>query len=153
MSIALNGWHPGERSIQERLNFAGPMAMAYTWIDSSMPEQHRTFHTRNLPFVPITTLDSDGRPWSSIAAGRSGLPGFISSPNETELDVELKLWPGDPMVDSLDAFDGSRGVLAAGIGIEFSTRRRNKFAGSIFDVRHMDRYTKRLKIRVNQAIG
>ncbi len=97
MSIALNGWHPGERSIQERLNFAGPMAMAYTWIDSSMPEQHRTFHTRNLPFVPITTLDSDGRPWSSIAAGRSGLPGFISSPNETELDVGVKIvaWGSD----------------------------------------------------------
>lgn len=153
MSVGLNGWHPGERSIQERLNFAGSMATAYTWIDASMPEQHRVFHTRNLPFVPITTLDKEGRPWSSIAAGPSGRPGFISSPNETELDVNLKLWPGDPMVGNLEQFDGANEMLAAGIGIEFSTRRRNKFAGSIYDVQHIDRYTKRMNIRVNQAIG
>ncbi|KAK0435714.1 hypothetical protein EV421DRAFT_1716493, partial [Armillaria borealis] len=31
-----------------------------------------------LAFLPITTLDSLGRPWGSTPAGPDGEPGFIS---------------------------------------------------------------------------
>lgn len=53
----LNGWHKGERSIQKKLGFDAVMTTGYTWIDGSLPEQHRLFHTTRLPFMPITTLD------------------------------------------------------------------------------------------------
>jgi hypothetical protein len=48
-------------------------------------------------------------------------------------------------------------ALTAGLGIEFSTRRRNKFAGSIRNVRN---YPERdgkgefeIEIEVNEAVG
>ena len=47
--------------------------------------------------------------------------------------------------------DGKK-LLAAGIGIEFSTRRRNKFAGYIRDI-HKKGDSYHLEMIVNQAIG
>ncbi|EKM50229.1 uncharacterized protein PHACADRAFT_188542 [Phanerochaete carnosa HHB-10118-sp] len=147
----LQGWHRGERSIQQKLGFAGPMSMAYTWIDGEMDEQHREFHTTRLPFIPVTTLDNQHRPWTSIFAGSTGEPGFVSSPSWNRLDMEIKVWEGDPFWENHEHFDGEK-MLAAGIGIELSTRRRNKFAGHIFAMRQKkDQF--RLKLIVNQAIG
>ncbi|KAI0344408.1 hypothetical protein BDW22DRAFT_1371479 [Trametopsis cervina] len=147
----LQGWHHGERSIQLKLGFDGPMRMAYTWIEGEMPQEHRTFHTTRLPFVPVTTLDEFGRPWSCILAGPSGEPGFITSPTWNRLDMVVHTWPGDPLATNVRAA-GGKGMLTAGIGIEFSTRRRNKFAGSIINVRQKgDTYW--LQVEVNQAIG
>ncbi|KAH8114474.1 hypothetical protein DFH11DRAFT_1544191 [Phellopilus nigrolimitatus] len=155
MTVTLSGWHPGERAIQARLNIDGPMAMAYTLIEPAMPEQHQVFHTRNLPFIPLTTLDARGRPWSSLVASASGLPGFVSSPSETELVMNLDLWPGDPILNNLDLLDESKAcrLLVAGLGIEFPTRRRNKFAGYIYRVDKTGDLSRRIRLRVNQAIG
>ena len=148
----LQGWHKGERAIQKKLGYEGPMAMAFTWIEAEMPEQHRTFHTTRLPFIPVTTLDAEGRPWSCILAGSSGEPGFVSSPREDRLDMDVRVWEGDPFKDNINLFEREEKLLIAGIGIEFSTRRRNKFAGYITDVRkHGDTY--QFKTTVNQAIG
>lgn len=147
----LQGWHRGERAIQQKLGFAGPMSMAYTWIEGEMPEQHREFHTTRLPFIPVATLDSQGRPWTSIFASHSGEPGFVSSPSWNRLDMDIRLWEGDPFWDNSATFDGKK-MLIAGIGIEFATRRRNKFAGYISDMRHRND-TFQLKTTVNEAIG
>ncbi|EGN93897.1 hypothetical protein SERLA73DRAFT_115348 [Serpula lacrymans var. lacrymans S7.3] len=149
---ALNGWHRGELAIQRKLNFDGPMATAWTWIDGEMPEQHKVFHTTQLPFVPVTTLDDKRRPWSSILASPNGQPGFISSPHYTELTMSAKVWDGDPFVDNSALLAHTDHMLIAGIGIEFSTRRRNKFAGWIKDIKsNADRYE--VKVVVNQALG
>lgn len=148
----LQGWHRGERSIQDKLGFAGPMSMAYTWIEGEMDEQHREFHSTRLPFVPVTILDRAKRPWTSILAGSTGKPGFISSPWWNRLDMDVKIWKGDPFWESVQGFDGER-MLIAGIGIELSTRRRNKFAGHVFEVDRMGEGQLRLKLLVNQAIG
>lgn len=153
MSVSLNGWHPGERSIHDRLSLSQPMAMAYTWIDPYMPEQHRVFHSRNLHFIPLTTLDSEGRPWSSLVSGPSGSPGFIASPKETELHMTLESTLGDPFVDNLDSIERDGKILIAGLGIEFSTRRRNKFAGLVYEIRKSEELARNIKIHVNQAIG
>ena len=150
MSI-LQGWHRGERAIQAKLGFAGHMATAYTWIEAEMPEQHREFHSTRLPFVPVNTLDAQKRPWTSIFASRSGLPGFISSPSYNRLDMDIQLWEGDPFWENSQQFDGKR-MQIAGIGIEFPTRRRNKFAGFIFDMRQ-DNENFHLKLQVDEAIG
>ncbi len=147
----LQGWHHGERAIQRRLGFDGPMSMAFTWIDGEMPEQHREFHTTRLPFIPMTTLDASGRPWSSIIAGSSGKPGFVTSPRWDLLEMDIRTWEGDPFPDNAAAA-GGQDMLTAGIGIEFSTRRRNKFAGRISDLRQ-EGNAYRLRIEVNQAIG
>ena len=150
MSV-LQGWHRGERIIQQKLGFAGSMTMAYTWIEAEMPEQHRIFHTTRLPFIPVTTLDAAGRPWTSIFAGHSGEPGFVSSPKWDQLHMDIHPWEGDPFNENATLFDGQK-MLAAGIGIEFSTRRRNKFAGHIFDIQKSGNFY-HLQMVVNQAIG
>lgn len=124
--------------------------MAYTWIEAEMPEQHRVFHSTRLPFIPVTTLDAEGRPWTSIFAGQSGEPGFVSSPKWDRLLMNIHTWEGDPFNENVKLFGGQ--MLAAGIGIEFSTRRRNKFAGHIFDIRkNVDSY--HIEMIVYQAIG
>lgn len=147
----LHGWHRGERAIQEKLGFAEAVTMAYTLIKGEMPDQHREFHTTRLPFIPVVTLDAQGRPWTSIFAGHSGEPGFASSPTPSRLDMDIRVWNGDPFLENAKLFDGKR-MLIAGIGIEFSTRRRNKFAGYIT---HMEQLgdTFHLKTIVNEAIG
>ncbi|KAI0317623.1 hypothetical protein OF83DRAFT_1058353 [Amylostereum chailletii] len=157
MATDLKGWHPGELAIQRKLAFDGPMSMVWTSIDACMPEQHRTFHTRNLPFIPVTTLDARGRPWGSILAGQDGAPGFVQSPNEQELRIRARVWEGEPLVENLERWMGEgpqrSKFLTAGIGIEFTTRRRNKFAGWVKDARKVEEGVFELSLHVNQALG
>jgi hypothetical protein len=59
------------------------------------------------------------------------------------LITDVRLWDGEPFLDTMSTrLDlQKRGMttpeifLTAGIGIEFSTRRRNKFVGYIKDVK------------------
>ncbi|OCB84976.1 hypothetical protein A7U60_g7930 [Sanghuangporus baumii] len=170
MPIALNGWHPGERALHSKLGpgfTSGPMVTAYTWIDGSMPEQHRIFYMHNLPFLPLTTKDVKGRPWAALVSGikRSetaeieetgkGYRRWIESPSETELVMDLEMWEGDPMLEGLNLFDTrpEEKILTAGLGIEFPTRRRNKFAGWIERVEKTGPNSRRVYMHVNQAIG
>ena len=153
MPTILNGWHRGERVIHDKLNLSESMATAFNLVQSYMPDQHRIFHSHNLPFVPITTLDAEGRPWSSIIAGASGKPGFIQSPKENLLTMDVKMWYGDPLIENFKRFGKAEKTLIAGIGIDFSNRRRNKFAGHITKMTYDDDLHVHLDVEVNQAIG
>lgn len=150
---ALLGWHPGEQAIQTRFGVDGPMCQAYTWIQGAMPHEHQVFHSTRLPFVPVTTLDRLGRPWSSIFASSDGEPGFIRSPRHDRLAMSLKCWEGDPFIDNAKLFVGDNRMLIAGLGIEFSTRRRNKFAGFVKKLDGTSDNNFHLELEVNQAIG
>ncbi|KAG0696440.1 hypothetical protein DFH29DRAFT_950966 [Suillus ampliporus] len=152
----LNGWHKGERTIQQKLGFHGAVSQAWTQIDGEMPEQHRTFYSTRLPFIPVTTLDSMGRPWSSILAGPDGEIGWTSSDMYDQLTMRAEVWDGDPLkanADYHESADGApRKMLIAGIGVEFSTRRRNKFAGSV-NVIEQQGAVFNICMSVNEAIG
>ena len=129
--------------------------MSYAIVGSYMPEQHRVFHTSNIPFVPVTILDESGRPWGSVFAGKGGKIGFVKSPDESSMSMDLVSWEGDPLLENLGGRKDEKGrVLVAGIGIELSTRRRNKFAGWIesSSTGH-DATDVHLKLHVNQALG
>ncbi|KAF9222801.1 hypothetical protein BS17DRAFT_782595 [Gyrodon lividus] len=147
----LNGWHKGERAIQRKLGYADAMSEAWTWIYSEMPEQHQTFYTTRLPFIPVTTVDDRRRPWSSILAGPDGQPGFATSQHFGELTMHASVWEGDPFAQNVKS-SGDHPMLIAGIGVEFSTRRRNKFAGHIESIEG-DGTLFRVRSFVNEAIG
>lgn len=117
-----------------------------------MPYEHQLFHSTRLPFVSVTAVDDLGRPWSSIFAGSNGQSGFIRSPTYDKLIMDVHLWEGDPFIENAKLF-GSKRMLAAGIGIEFSTRRRNKFAGHISKLDDKGDTIFHLEFEVNQAIG
>ncbi|KAJ7282591.1 hypothetical protein C8J57DRAFT_1055415 [Mycena rebaudengoi] len=152
--MTLNGWHRGENWIHQKLNTFGDFAVSTLWmsISGDLPGEHAQFHSKCLPFVPVTTLDDTGRPWGSILAAADGKPGFIQSPRYSTLTVDTKLWVGDPMVESSKLFVPGEPMLVAGIGIEFPTRRRNKFAGSITRIEQANNRTK-FEFWVNQALG
>jgi hypothetical protein len=158
-TAALNGWHPGEIAIQHKLGFVSAVADSWSRITGFLPEQHRLFHTSNLPFIPIATLDGDGRPWASIVAGLTGDIGFVNSPNSRSLSMNVRMWDGDPFLDTVRAWSPKSQTatpgrfLTAGLGIEFSTRRRNKFAGSIQDARRWSDLEYQIDLEITEAIG
>ena len=129
--------------------------MSYTYISSYMPEQHRVFHTSNIPFFPVTILDGSGRPWGSVFAGKGGEIGFVKSPDECSMLMDLASWEGDPILENLGGRKDENGrILVAGIGIELSTRRRNKFAGWIESSSVENSSTDvHLELHVNQSLG
>ncbi|TCD70786.1 hypothetical protein EIP91_001817 [Steccherinum ochraceum] len=137
----LKGWHPGEHVIQEKLGVHDAVAENWRWIDGKLAEDVREFYTTRLPWIPITTLDAEGRPWASYAAGVDGEQGFARDLGQSRLRMDVKAIPGDPLVENVKLFGhgGSEGVtLVAGLGIDFGTRRRNKFAGHITSVSRKD---------------
>ncbi|CAE7197005.1 unnamed protein product [Rhizoctonia solani] len=114
-----------------------------------LPIQHRTFHTSNIAFLPLTTLDSHARPWVSLVASKSGKPGFVESPSEVELIINADVWEGDPVRDNLKE---GKGKLVAGVGVEWATRRRNKVAGVVRNV-DWDGASMKLDLKVTQTLG
>ncbi|KAJ7092088.1 hypothetical protein B0H15DRAFT_883509 [Mycena belliarum] len=152
--MTLNGWHRGENAIHVKLNTSNDYVVStlYRSISGDLPEEHTQFHTTRLPFLPVTTLDEIGRPWGSILAGLDGQPGFVWAPRYTTLSVDAKLWEGEPLVKNSKRFAKDGRMLVAGIGIEFPTRRRNKFAGTISRLEQVDDRL-RLDFLVNEALG
>jgi hypothetical protein len=148
----LNGWHPGERIIHEKLDITGPVVFDYTSIQGDLPPEHAQFYETCLPFLPMTALDQSGRPWGSILAGRDGEKGFIRSRQYTRLEVKAQTWDGDPLGDNLRLFDKVENLMVAGIGVEFETRRRNKFAGVVSKI-NQSGHDIDMELLVNEAIG
>ncbi|KAK7001291.1 putative PNPOx domain-containing protein [Favolaschia claudopus] len=155
--MALNGWHRGENEIHRKLNTIDDFTVArlYLSIDGDLPGDHAHFHCNNLPFLPVTTLDESGRPWGSILAGKEGKPGFITRGSRySTLRIDASLWDGEPLLENSKLFKKQdQTMLLAGIGIEFGTRRRNKFAGIVSQLNQEDERRMQLDVSVNEAIG
>jgi uncharacterized protein len=116
-------FHAGEIAIQERVGVRDKMeAQGRRVIRDYLTEQHREFFAR-LPFLIAGTIDAQGRPWASILVGE---PGFLSTPDERTLHVSSKPLFGDPIAQTLT--EGSDIGL---LGIQLSTRRRNRMNGIV----------------------
>jgi len=151
----LTGWHPGERIVRHKLGFDQIPSLARTFnhISGELPEQHSTFYAERLPFLPVCVLDDEGRPWGSILAGKDGRRGFIHQPRYNTLSIEAKLWEGEPFLKNVKNNDRKNDLtLIAGIGVEVSTRRRNKFAGNITRLEKNEDVVN-FELVVNEAIG
>ncbi len=87
-----------------------------------MPEQHRHFFAQ-LPFLFVGAVDGAGWPLATLLTGR---PGFVQSPDPVTLHIAALPDTGDPAAEAL-APARDIGIL----GIDFSTRRRNRANGRI----------------------
>jgi uncharacterized protein len=87
-----------------------------------MPEQHRLFLTQ-LPYIFVAAIDTAGCPLATLLTGK---PGFVQSPDPSTLHIAAVPDVGDPAAEALVP-DRSVGIL----GIDFSTRRRNRVNGRI----------------------
>lgn len=87
-----------------------------------LPEQHREFFGL-LPSLFTATPDAQGWPMASVL---TGTPGFIASPDPMTLRIDALPRDGDPA-----APDFAAGADIGLLGIDLSTRRRNRANGRI----------------------
>jgi predicted pyridoxine 5'-phosphate oxidase superfamily flavin-nucleotide-binding protein len=111
-------FHAGELAAQDRAG-GGPGGHG---VREAMPDQHREFF-EHLPYAVIAGLNLSGRPAMTMVAGP---PGFIAAPNPLTLSIAGALDPPDPMAACLVP-----GAPYGLIGIDFSTRRRNRANGRV----------------------
>jgi predicted pyridoxine 5'-phosphate oxidase superfamily flavin-nucleotide-binding protein len=94
-------------------------------IRSFMPDQHRDFFAL-LPYLFLATTDADGWPLATMLTGR---PGFVHSPDPVTLRVDALPDRQDP---AAIAFKAAQEVGL--LGIDLSTRRRNRANGQMADL-------------------
>jgi ferredoxin-NADP reductase/predicted pyridoxine 5'-phosphate oxidase superfamily flavin-nucleotide-binding protein len=133
-------FHQGEHEAQNRLGVRDQMErFGSRVIREFMPDQHRDFY-RHLPFVFVGHADRKGWPWASILFNT---PGFMTSENEKTLSIKSKPVDGDPLAESLD-----KGTRLGLLGIELTSRRRNRLAAHI-----VDSTVDHLQLEIDQAFG
>jgi predicted pyridoxine 5'-phosphate oxidase superfamily flavin-nucleotide-binding protein len=116
-------FHPAELALQERFGRRKMLAMpARRFVRDHLIPQHREFF-QQLPFIIVGSVDSSGQPWASIVAGT---PGFATSPDPLHLLISALPHPDDPLASNL-----AEGSPVALLGIELSTRRRNRLSGTV----------------------
>ena len=91
-------------------------------IHDFMPDQHRAFLAQQ-PCLFVGAIDADGSPLATLLCGR---PGFVRSPDAATLHIAALPDAGDPAQEAL-----SPGRDVGILGIDFSTRRRNRINGRI----------------------
>ena len=128
--------HRGELEIQAKRGTPAELTQQLpSFIDADMPLQHSEFYSE-LPYIPLTTMDDKGRPWVSLLV--TEVPDEpkvgIRVTGQNRLSLTARTSAYDPFVKALEkASDqgGKQRRLFAGVGIDFSNRRRNKLAGRI----------------------
>ena len=104
-----------------------------------MPEQHRDFFAR-LPYLFVGAVDSAGWPLATLFTGP---PGFVQAPDPHTLHIAALPEAGDPAEPGL-----TPGQDIGILGIDFSTRRRNRANGRI-----VSRDSGGIRVAVNQSFG
>jgi len=116
-------FHRGEHEIQSRLGVREQIEhVGQRFIRDYLPGEHRQFYAQ-LPLLLVGSIDPSGRPWASVLAGR---PGFLKSPDPRTLEVHVRPLFGDPLNENL-----AEGAQVGVLGIEYSTRRRNRLNGEV----------------------
>lgn len=132
-------WHAGEVALQEKAGVRQLMERQVAQIRNHLIEQHRLFFPL-LPSIVIGAVDEQGDVWATI---REGFPGFVAIPDSRALEIGARVDESDP------AEAGLSGGKAVGLlGIQLSTRRRNRVNGVI-----SHRQTDRLRVAVEESFG
>lgn len=126
----ISGWdkvtspfHRGEQELHERLGIKDRMdSMSRRIHRPFMVDQHQEFYAQ-LPFFIAGSVDANGGPWASILFGE---PGFITTPTDRKLLINARPISGDPLAENAVS-DSPVSFL----GIELSTRRRNRLNGVV----------------------
>ncbi len=149
--------HIGELLLQERRNTPRELIDAIPqYINSDMPQQHADFFA-TLSYLPLATLDHRGRPWVSLLVTTSGDDSSVGIKvlGDNLTDIVAETSPYDPFARALQQEPASADEerLFAGVGIDFSNRRRNKIAGSIGEASFEATGKMRLRLLSDQHLG
>ena len=139
VTVNASPFHTGEQIAQRRAGVNESIgSFASQAIRTFMPDQHRTFFSQ-LPFMVVSMRDSQGQPWATLL---TGTPGFVSSPDPGNLNLNALPLAGDAL-EHCFVPQAKIGLL----GIELETRRRNRINGIL------SRNDDGLKISVEQSFG
>ena len=122
MTTAFSPFHSGEIEAQQRAGVEADAAAGGQFIRNHMPEQHRAFFAA-LPYLVVASGDDAGQPWVTILEGQQG---FVTSPDAAHLSIAARPGPDDPLAAALGP-----GSAIGLLGIELSTRRRNRLNGTV----------------------
>ena len=128
-------FHEDEAKAQALAGHSRPSRAA---IRPSMPDQHREFFAL-LPYLFVATLDADGWPMASVLTGE---PGFVQSPDPATLGIGALPASDDPAAPTFTA-----GADVGLLGLDFTTRRRNRANGRLVAV------DTRLTVAIAQSFG
>ena len=141
MTTATSPFHAGEQTIQHLAGVRGCVERkGRAVIRDYMPEQHREFFAA-LMFMVVGMADQNGHPWATTLSGPSG---FMNSAEANLLTIKAWLDPDDPLHSCI-----RDGAPIGGLGIDFSTRRRNRINGRIENCVIGEGFS----IRVQQSFG
>lgn len=116
-------FHDGERAVQARAGVSDEwLKGAERFVRAEMPQQHRNFF-ENLQMLILGLLDSNGRPWCVPALGPRG---FLVSPTPETLEIQR-----EPVLSCELGLDRSPGASIGMLGIDLTSRRRNRLNGRI----------------------
>lgn len=104
---------------------AGQQRAGRAAIRPFMPDQHREFFAL-LAYLFVATPDADGWPMASVLTGK---PGFMQSPDPATLRIAAL-----PVQDDAAAPAFVAGVEIGLLGLDFTTRRRNRANGRLVAV-------------------
>lgn len=104
---------------------AGQQRAGRAAIRPFMPDQHREFFAL-LPYLFVATPDAECSPMASVLTGQ---PGFMQSPDPTTLRIAALPAPDDPAAPTFIA-----GAEIGLLGLDFTTRRRNRANGRLVAV-------------------
>lgn len=116
--MTATSFHPDELAAQACAG-GGPRGAA---IRDFMPEQHRDFFGL-LPYVFVGAIDGQGWP---LATMLTGAPGFVQAPDAVTLRIDALPDRQDPPAAGFE-----EGQDLGLLGIDLSTRRRNRANGRI----------------------
>jgi predicted pyridoxine 5'-phosphate oxidase superfamily flavin-nucleotide-binding protein len=133
-------FHEGESALQRRAGVATRMQeVGRRVVRGEMPEPHRELFEK-LPFLVLGALDAAQRPWATLVMGPARTPDArtlrLSSAPLAARDIGLQLSAGDAV---------------ALLGIELSTRRRNRVNGRVAAA--MPHAPDSLELEVMQSFG
>lgn len=132
-------WHAGEVALQRSVGVAARLdEIGRKTIRDHLIQQHQDFYPL-LPMVVLGSVDLEGNPWATL---RTGYPGFLHAPDESKLHLDLRRDPSDPAEAGFE--DGASAAL---LGIDLTTRRRNRLNGTV------ERDAAGFALRVTQSFG
>ena len=158
MSERRHELHQGERTVQQRMQSPAELIdVLPRYIEPTMPQQHADFYA-GLPYLPMATLDKQGRPWATVLVTQSDDDPKvgISATGQTGLEVLSLNGAYDPFVRALDSCadeSPTQTTLFAGVGVDFSNRRRNKLAGTVSSFGMTAKEQLRLVLHSDQHLG
>ncbi|KAJ3336650.1 hypothetical protein HDU91_001717, partial [Kappamyces sp. JEL0680] len=137
--------HAGELYVQQKRNVPAQVATLLPQIiQSSMPRQHSDFFA-SLDYLAVGARSREGRLWATILSSVS-----IVVRDSYTLDVTCVCPSDDPFLEAVTSLPAES--YFAGVGVDFSNRRRNKLAGVIESVQFQDGRLE-LRLRTNENLG